>query len=192
MARWGKRPTRFGLGSQSQGRGPELHVGLPTQQRVSLSLAHSQINKMNTFFCIKGRVYGQGRSRLRHGPRRQAGKPGTRARQLSPARPTAPALTQGELGHLQVADPRLLDGWGEGVEHSREERGPPGPAGGTGTAAPRDSTAPPGPTGHRTTPPPRARPGSPVGSPLTCPASPGAAAGCGSSRPPGFPPPSSG
>lgn len=38
-------------------------------------------------------------------------------------------LTEGELGHLQGADPGLLDGRGERTEHSREERGPPRPAG---------------------------------------------------------------
>lgn len=39
-----------------------------------------------------------------------------------------PSLTQGELGHLQVVGPGLFDGRRERIEHSREERGPSGPA----------------------------------------------------------------
>lgn len=36
--------------------------------------------------------------------------------------------TQSQLGHLQVTDPGLFDGWREGIEHSRKVCGPARPA----------------------------------------------------------------
>lgn len=39
-----------------------------------------------------------------------------------------PTPTEGKLGHLQAADPGLLDGRREGTEHSCKESWPPRPA----------------------------------------------------------------